>query len=522
MVFNVSFDVMMRYLFHNSSVGMQEMEWHLFAVIFLFGISVALKDEGHVRVDFLYDRLAVRKKAVINIIGTLLFLMPLALLIATGSYEYVRDAYVMSEISEDPGGLPYRWLIKAMIPFSFTFGAVSMLFGAIGAYIELSPDPAFADVMEEFFLMFSMMPFRIYSIMTNTILMAVPLFILMGIVLQKSDLAERLLESMGILFGRVRGGVAISTVIVGTLLAASTGVVGASVVAMGVISLPVMLKYGYSKQLATGTICAAGTLGQIIPPSIVLIILGDVFQLPVGDLFKAALWPGLTLVGCYTLYILVISFVNPAIAPPVLVEEDARKGSLKRALFAIVPPLTLIVLVLGSIFAGIATPTESASVGALGAMILAILIGATAFSMVFVYTGADIIVEEFMTGLPGEKWGFLILSMLAIMFLGFFIDFIEISYIVVPILLPIADSIGINPMWFAILIAMNLQTSFLTPPFGFSLFYLNGVCPPQVRTVDIYKGVMPFIIIQVMVLVSLVIFPKLVWFVMRNGGQENY
>ncbi len=427
-------------------------------------------------------------------------------------------------------------LLAVGYPVAFTFGAVSMLFGAIGAYIELSPDPAFADVMEEFFLMFSMMPFRIYSIMTNTILMAVPLFILMGIVLQKSDLAERLLESMGILFGKVRGGVAISTVIVGTLLAASTGVVGASVVAMGVISLPVMLKYGYSKQLATGTICAAGTLGQIIPPSIVLIILGDVFQLPVGDLFKAALWPGLTLVGCYTLYILVISFVNPAIAPPVLVEEDARKGSLKRALFAIVPPLALIILVLGSIFAGIATPTESASVGALGAMILAamyrklswqvvidscletvkitamvfaILIGATAFSMVFVYTGADIIVEEFMTGLPGEKWGFLILSMLAIMFLGFFIDFIEISYIVVPILLPIADSIGINPMWFAILIAMNLQTSFLTPPFGFSLFYLKGVCPPEVRTVDIYKGVMPFIIIQVMVLVSLVVFPKL-------------
>ncbi len=427
-------------------------------------------------------------------------------------------------------------LLVVGYPVAFTFGAVSMLFGAIGVVVELLPDLSMAAVSEEFFLMFSMMPFRIYSIMTNTILMAVPLFILMGIVLQKSDLAERLLESMGVLFGKVRGGVAISTVIVGTLLAASTGVVGASVVAMGVISLPVMLKYGYSKRLATGTICAAGTLGQIIPPSIVLIILGDVFQLPVGDLFQAALWPGMVLVGCYILYILVISFLKPEVAPPVTIREEDKKGSFGRALFAIIPPMTLIVMVLGSIFAGIATPTESASVGALGAMILAamyrelswqivmdscletvkitamvfaILIGATAFSMVFVYTGADTIVEQFLTGLPGDKWGFLILSMLAIMFLGFFIDFIEISYIVVPILLPIADSIGINPMWFAILIAMNLQTSFLTPPFGFSLFYLKGVCPPEVRTVDIYKGVMPFILIQVMVLISIVVFPHL-------------
>ncbi len=425
-------------------------------------------------------------------------------------------------------------LLSLGYPVAFSFGAVSMLFGLIAVVIELLPDPSFTMVAEEFFLMFSMMPFRIYSIMNNTILMAVPLFILMGIVLQKSELAERLLESMGLLFGKVRGGVAISTVIVGTLLAASTGVVGASVVAMGVISLPVMLKYGYSKQLATGTICAAGTLGQIIPPSIVLIILGDVFQLPVGDLFKAALWPGLVLVTCYVIYILFISYLRPELAPAIEVNEEDRKGMVGKALLAIVPPLTLIIMVLGSIFAGIATPTESASVGALGSMILAamykklswkiiedscqetvkitamvfaILIGATAFSMVFVYTGADYIVEDFMTSLPGDKWGFLILSMLCIMVLGFFIDFIEISYIVVPILLPIADTIGINPMWFAILIAMNLQTSFLTPPFGFSLFYLKGVCPPEVRTVDIYKGVMPFIIIQLLVLASLIIFP---------------
>ena len=430
-------------------------------------------------------------------------------------------------------------LLVVGYPVAFTFGAVAMFFGAIAAFVQMLPDPTFSGVAEEFFLMFSMMPFRIYAIMTNTILMAIPLFILMGIVLQKSELAERLLESMGILFGKIRGGVAISTVLVGTLLAASTGVVGASVVAMGVISLPVMLKYGYSKKLATGTICASGTLGQIIPPSIVLIILGDVFQLPVGDLFQAALAPGLVLVGCYIFYILVISFVKPELAPAIEVGGEKRSVVIKQAMLAIIPTLSLIIMVLGSIFAGIATPTESASVGALGslvlaalykklslkiikdsaletvkitAMVFAILIGATAFSMVFVYTGADSLVEQFMMALPGDKWGFLLLSMLSIMLLGFFIDFIEISYIVVPILLPIADAIGINPMWFAILIAMNLQTSFLTPPFGFSLFYLKGVCPPEVSTIDIYKGVIPFICIQMAVLASIVIFPGLYGF----------
>ncbi len=419
-------------------------------------------------------------------------------------------------------------------PVAFTFGSVSIFFGILAAVVELAPDLSAALLSDEFLQMFSMMPFRIYSIMNNTILMAVPLFIFMGIVLQKSALAERLLEAMGTLFGKIRGGVAVSTVLVGTLLAASTGVVGASVVAMGVISLPVMLKYGYSKRLATGTICAAGTLGQIIPPSIVLIILGDVFQQPVGDLFQAAVKPGMILVVCYIGYILILSLLDKKVAPPLPVQEGTKTGNLKRAMLAILPPLSLIVMVLGSIFAGIATPTESAAVGSVGAMALAalygklsmdvveqsaletvkitamvfaILIGATAFSMVFVYSGADYIVEDVLTNLPGQKWTFLILSMLAIMLLGFFIDFIEISYIVVPILLPIADIIGLNPLWFAILIAMNLQTSFLTPPFGFSLFYLKGVCPPEVGTMDLYRGVIPFIIIQVMVLVSIVIFP---------------
>jgi len=414
-------------------------------------------------------------------------------------------------------------LLLVGFPVAFTFGGVAVFFGLFAEGTQI----------------FAMMPHRIWSIMNNTILMAIPLFIFMGIVLQKSNLAERLLESMGFLFGEIRGGIAISTVLVGALLAASTGVVGASVVAMGVISLPVMLKYNYDKRLATGAICAAGTLGQIIPPSIVLIILGDVFQEPVGDLFKAALWPGLTLVLFYIIYIIIITIFNKDLAPPIQLDElvGSKKQQIFQALKAIIPPLVLIILVLGSILTGVATPTESSAVGGVGAIILAtlyrrfsirmvwdssletikissmvfaILVGATAFSMVFTYTGGNWIIEDFMMSLPGEKWGFIILSMLIIMVLGFFIDFVEISYIVVPILAPIAASLGINPIWYAILVAMNLQTSFLSSPFCFSLFYLKGVAPPEVKTTDIYYGVLPFIILQVIVLGILVIYPE--WF----------
>ena len=427
-------------------------------------------------------------------------------------------------------------------PVAFTFAAVSVLFGFIAGIVEVGFDDgidvALLDGIDEGIAMFDFMPFRIMSIMQNTILMAVPMFIFMGIVLQKTGLAERLLESMGFLFGEIRGGVAISTVLVGSLLAASTGVVGASVVAMGVISLPVMMKYKYDVPLACGTICASGTLGQIIPPSIVLIILGDVFQVPVGDLFKAAIGPGLALVGAYILYIVVISFLNKDMAPAI--PADPSRGSkgkqVVRALIDIIPSLALILCVLGSIFAGIATPTESSAVGCLGAiglalvyksfsagmvkdaalesvkitsMVFGILIGATAFSMVFTYTGGDEVVEHFMMSLPGdEKWGFIIFTMLAILVLGFFIDFVEISYIIVPILVPIAMNLDINPVWFAILIAMNLQTSFLTPPFGFSLFYLKGVVPSTVRTLQIYKGVLPFIAIQIVVLMLIAFYPE--------------
>ncbi|CAM3543548.1 TRAP transporter large permease [Parendozoicomonas haliclonae] len=406
-------------------------------------------------------------------------------------------------------------------PVAFTFGGVALIFGV------------WAEGMD----MFAFMPFRIQSIMQNVVLMAVPLFVFMGIVLQKTRLAEQLLESMGKLFGGIRGGLAISTVLVGALLAASTGVVGASVVAMGLISLPVMLKYNYDKSLACGTICASGTLGQIIPPSIILIILGDVMGIPVGDLFKAAVGPGFMLIGVYIVYIVIYAWMRPEQAPALPLDDDvaSRREQYVKAIKAIIPPLALILIVLGSIFAGIATPTESAALGCVGAlflavvykqfswkmvyessketvkvtaMVFAILLGATAFSMAFTYTGGDYIVEEVLSNLPGGATGFLLLSMLAILILGFFIDFVEISFIIVPILAPVADALGIAPVWFAILIAMNLQTSFLTPPFGFSLFYLKGVAPSSIQTVDIYKGVVPFILMQVAVVISILVFPE--------------
>lgn len=413
-------------------------------------------------------------------------------------------------------------MLLSGFPVAFVFGGIALLFGVYAEGTEL----------------FAFMPYRIQNIMQNTVLMAVPLFVFMGIVLQKTNLAEQLLEAMGKLFGSVRGGLAISTVLVGGLLAASTGVVGASVVAMGLISLPVMLKYNYDKKFSTGVICASGTLGQIIPPSVILIILGDVMGIPVGDLFKAAVGPGFVLVSAYIIYILIYTSINKDAAPAIPVELDAgtKAQQYKQALIAILPPLLLILVVLGSIFAGIATPTESSALGGVGAIVLAIayrqfswkmlfdsstetikitamvfaiLLGATAFSMAFTYSGGDTIIEEALLSLPGEKMGFLILSMLVIMVLGFFIDFVEISFIIVPILAPVAITLGIAPVWFAILIAMNLQTSFLTPPFGFSLFYLKGVAPASVQTIDIYKGVVPFIIIQVIVVISLLLFPDL-------------
>ncbi len=409
-------------------------------------------------------------------------------------------------------------LLMIGFPVAFTFAGVAVIFGTLAEGIDL----------------FGFMPYRIMSVMENTILMAIPLFIFMGIVLQKTRLAEQLLEAMGDLFGNIRGGLAVSTILVGSLLAASTGVVGASVIAMGVISLPVMLKHNYKKTLSTGVICASGTLGQIIPPSIVLIILADVLGVPVGDLFHSAVMPSLVLVGSYIIYVLFIAYWDKDAAPATK-SNNPNAGKYWRVAKSIVPPITLIIAVLGSIFSGIATPTESASIGAVGSLLLAlfyqrlnwdivyqssvetikvtsmvfaILVGATAFSMVFTYSGGDHVVETFIHSLPAKEMSFILISMGIILILGFFIDFVEISLIIVPIFYPIALSLGIDMQWFAILIAMNLQASFLTPPFGFSLFYLKGVAPKSIQTTDIYKGVTPFIVIQVSVLLSLIIFPE--------------
>ncbi len=406
-------------------------------------------------------------------------------------------------------------------PVAFTLGAVSMVFGAI-----------FLGIQE-----FQLLPMRIWGVITNFSLLAVPLFVFMGVMLEKSGIAEELLQTMGRLFGRMSGGLAVSVVVVGTLLAATTGVVGATVVTMGIIALPAMLKYGYDKGLACGAIAASGTLGQIIPPSIILILLGDVVGVPVGELFAAAVVPGLILVAGFIVYILAIAYLRPNLAPALPRQDDDGAGLGRQVLKSLLPPLFLVFAVLGSIFFGIASPTESAAVGALGAMVLAalhrrmnlknlrdsanqttrltsmvfmILVGATAFGLVFRSMGGDIVVEDLMMEIPGGKWGFIAVSMLTIFTLGFFLDFLEICFIVVPILAPIAEMMDINMLWFAVLIAMNLQTSFLTPPFGFSLFYLKATAPPEVRIQHIYRGVIPFVLIQVVVLGLLIAFPDIV------------
>ena len=414
-------------------------------------------------------------------------------------------------------------LLMLGIPVAFAFGA-SAIFATL-----LDPELGL-DI-------FGLLPYRVYGIMQNFTLMAVPLFIFMGFILEKSKIAENMLESIGELFGDIRGGLAIAIVIVGAILAASTGIVGASVVMMTIISLPIMLKYGYSPKLAGGVIAASGTLGQLIPPSIILIILGAVMNLSVGDLFKAAIIPGVLIVAFYIIYILIISFINPNIAPPIKTNRS-KKEVLIKALKSLVAPVLLIIVVLGSIFAGFATPTESAAIGALGAIILTffyksfsfellkyatvesakitamifmILIGATAFSLVFNESGAGDIVTEFFTDSISNKYIFIAITMILIFILGFFIDFIEITFIVIPILLPIVEAFGIDPLWFALLVAINLQTSFLTPPFGFSLFYLKGAAGDKIKTKDLYLGIIPFILIQIVVLLIVLFVPKIVY-----------
>jgi len=422
-------------------------------------------------------------------------------------------------------------LIFLGFPVAFTLGGAALIFGAVGVslgYFEWS------------FL--ANFPERLLGIMENQVLLAVPFFILMGTLLQRSRLAEDLLHTIGILFGRRPGGLALAVVFVGALLAAATGVVGASVVAMGMISLPVMQRYGYSNSLAAGTICASGTLGQLIPPSIVLIVLGDQLEVSAGKLFRGALVPGLMLAGLYAVYVAFVAWRSPESAPCLPESERNVRGVAlaKRVLGVLIPPLALILIVLGSILTGVATPTEAGALGAVGAMLLAavrkrltltnlresveetaklttmvvfLLIGSTAFTIVFRGVYGDVWIEDLLTGLPGGKIGLIVVANLVVFGLGFFIDFFEIAFIVLPLIVPAAHALGIHGdemVWFGVVLAMNLQTSFLTPPFGFALFYLRGVAPPEITTAQIYRGVLPYIGIQVIGLVLIVVFPELV------------
>ena len=421
-------------------------------------------------------------------------------------------------------------LLSLGYPVAFSLGGVAVLFAIVGISMGLF-DPVFLTAM----------PQRIFGIMNNFTLLAIPYFIFMGSMLEKSGIAENLLETMGQVFGRIRGGLAIAVVVVGALLAATTGVVAATVVTMGLISLPTMLRYGYNKELSVGVIAASGTLGQIIPPSIVLVVLADQLGISVGKLFIGSFIPGLLMAGAFVAHVVVISIFRPDLVPalpPALLAVKGRELWIK-VMQVMLPPLILILLVLGSIFFGVATPTEAGALGALGALVLAvinrqltwkglqdvcentmrttsmvmfILLGSTAFSLVFRGLRGDRFINEALVNLPGGQVGFLVVSMATIFFLGFFIDFFEIAFIVVPLFAPIAEQLfGFDSLvWYGVIIGANMQTSFLSPPFGFALFYLRGVAPSEISTGHIYRGVAPFIVLQLLILVLIIAFPGLV------------
>ncbi len=449
-------------------------------------------------------------------------------------------------IGEILAGLMFFGVIGMLMlgfPVAFTLGGTSLIFALIGMQYGVF-DPS----------NFGALAGRYIGYMTNEVLVAVPLFIFMGVMLERSSIAEQLLLTMGKLFGNLRGGLGISVIIVGALLAASTGVVGATVVTMGLISLPAMLKAGYRPALATGVICASGTLGQIIPPSTVLIFMGDMIagihsqvqmskgnfaptSVSVGDLFAGAFFPGLLLVGLYLGFIVFKAITDPTSCPATPVAPEDRKDLGREIMTAFVPPLALIVAVLGSILGGIATPTEAASVGAVGATLLAalrwrlsfgvlrqtavatatitsmifvILFGASIFAIVFRQMGGDNLVEEFLTRLPGGATGAMIAVMVIMFVLGFILDTFEIIFIVIPITAPVLLGLGIDPVWLGVMVGVNLQTSFLTPPFGFALFYLRGVAPNSISTMQIYRGAVPFVILQIVAIALLFIFPGIV------------
>ena len=433
-------------------------------------------------------------------------------------------------------------VLLAGFPVAFSLSGTALIFAFVGT-LTGAFDATFLTAI----------PSRIFGVMSNQTLVAVPLFVFMGVMLERSRIAESLLETLSALFGSLPGGLGFAVTLVGMLLAASTGIVGATVVTMGLISLPTMLKRGYDPAVSAGTICASGTLGQIIPPSIVLVLLGDVLSsayqqaqldqgifspktVSVGELFAGALLPGILLVACYLGWLLLVAITRPEAMPAYSPDSSDDSGRYSQVMVALLPPLLLIVAVLGSIMSGIATPTEAAGVGALGALLLAlvkgrlsleclkdvvhrtarvssmvflILVGASIFSLVFRGYGGDELIREFLLGLPGGVFGAMLAVMIVMFLLGFVLDFIEITFVVVPIVGPVLLTMGLDPVWLGVMIAINLQTSFLTPPFGFALFYLRGVAPESVTTMDIYRGVIPFVAIQLVALMLLALWPSL-------------
>ncbi|MEQ8823198.1 MAG: TRAP transporter large permease subunit [Filomicrobium sp.] len=609
--------VSLRYLFDLNYPKLDELQWHLYGLATMIGLSFAAVQNTHVRVDVLYMGLRSDVKRVVEILGILFLLAPFIYLMIDQGYDYFYESWRVNERSDSPTGLPARWLFKAVIPISFVLLAIAVTARLIHDVHALITKPRRTDgygygpilivlaatiiatvlfsflveSTEEKLVVAMFMTFigllfvgfpvawvlagtgvlycgvaflfdngmmawtgleetltgldylslgatvnRVYATMSNAVLVALPMFIFMGLMLDESGVANRLMTSMQRLFGGLRGGLAITVTGIGIILAASTGIIGASVVLLGVLSLPAMVAQNYSKQLATGTIAAAGTLGILIPPSIMLVIMADQMALSVGDLFMAALFPGLIIGGLYLVYILAIGVVFPSAAPA---PKDAKApgfAELLDVLIAILPPVLLILAVLGSIFAGLTTPTEASGVGAFGATLLAlaygklnltkltnvcistfnttayifaIFIGATVFSYVLRELGGDELIEQMIqsAGLGAE--GTILFILLIVFLLGFVLDWIEITLIVLPLMRPIVNALGLDIpgfgvvdepqlIWFVILVAVTLQTSFLTPPVGFALFYLKGVCPPEVKLTDIYKGVIPFVLLQLL------------------------
>ncbi|MFV1592220.1 TRAP transporter large permease subunit [Phaeobacter sp. JH20_36] len=618
----------MRYTLDLNFPKLDELQWHLYALTTMVGVSYALSTDAHVRVDVLRAGFSFRARRVIEIVGIVVLILPFCYLMIDQGLDYFQDSYRVNERSDSPTGLPARWLLKAVIPASFVLIAMAavarlihdlymlvtradpssdraglkpLMWMMVGFAIVTFTLMQLVEAPEEKLVIAMFMSFvgvlftgipvawvlsgigvlycgiaylgdndmllwtgmeatftgldyltlgavvnRVYATMSNAVLVALPMFIFMGLMLDESGVAQRLMTSMQRLFGTMRGGLAITVTAIGIILAASTGIVGASVVLLGLLSMPAMMEQKYSKTLAAGVIASSGTLGILIPPSIMLVIMADQMALSVGDLFMAALFPGLIIGGLYILYIVVISTLRADVAP---LPEGAKKvdwAAIWDVFKAVLPPVALIFAVLGSIFAGLATPTEASGVGAAGATLLAIgyrkltiaklvevtrntfkttayifaiFLGATCFAFVLRELGGDELITHTIEGMGLGEMGTILFILFIVFLLGFVLDWIEITLIILPLVAPIIAAMSLsvpgygldNPelVWFVILVAVTLQTSFLTPPVGFSLFYLKGVCPPEVTLTDIYKGVVPFILLQLTGLALVIWFPSI-------------